>query len=406
MAAAETCRYKVHYRYNADQSRSKPATSFTQDGTFSFTESVAPPDEAPLKKWLLAIGAFGESATKVKSRMHDIKRAVRGFYRYCSTVTVVTVQHTSYVDLKNCTATLPSWVEHDEERDEEIHLAQPLDHLGRQMPLDAHHSFKVYESVAGGHLHIRDRTGRTLAYLARVDTKLTDTLDESARQLLTGGQVHGERGSFVQHHFAVWSYYAKRIFQSAEYRDHRESVDAFIDINTQLIRALNNILHIVAPHCLAAYNKNSERLKDECGHDKLFGAWTSIAVNVNQTSEHKHKAHRDHRDLKSGYAAVVPFGTTYQGGELILWQLGVVIRLRPGDVLLFSSANLIHSSTPVTAGLRHSLVAFSSADNWRNLPSAVRRREQDLRWAAGELDARPRRKHWLSRAARPRQQAS
>lgn len=50
-------------------------------------------------------------------------------------------------------------------------------------------------------------------------------------------------------------------------------------------------------------------------------------------------AHRDDKDDK--ICVVFPFGS-FIGGELVLYELGLVIKLRPGDILFFDSVNITH----------------------------------------------------------------
>ncbi|TFK58751.1 hypothetical protein BDN72DRAFT_746285, partial [Pluteus cervinus] len=50
-------------------------------------------------------------------------------------------------------------------------------------------------------------------------------------------------------------------------------------------------------------------------------------------------AHRDHND--EGLCAVIPFGE-FTGGELCLFEPGLVFDIKPGDILIFPSAEITH----------------------------------------------------------------
>jgi hypothetical protein len=72
--------------------------------------------------------------------------------------------------------------------------------------------------------------------------------------------------------------------------------------------------------------------------------------------------HRDHIDKK--ICIVIPFGE-WEGGEICLYELGLVIKLKAGDILVFPSCDITHFNLHFS-GLRGSLVLHSDreGDNW------------------------------------------
>ena len=58
--------------------------------------------------------------------------------------------------------------------------------------------------------------------------------------------------------------------------------------------------------------------------------------------------------MDDGLCAVIPFGN-WLGGELCLSQLGLVLQLQPGDVVLFPSDQIAHFNLQMS-GLRGSIV--------------------------------------------------
>jgi ribosomal protein L16 Arg81 hydroxylase len=58
-----------------------------------------------------------------------------------------------------------------------------------------------------------------------------------------------------------------------------------------------------------------------------------------------------------GVNCLYAFGD-FTDGDVLLWEAGLRIELRPGDLLFFPDGILHHSNDPVT-GVRHSLVAFT-----------------------------------------------
>lgn len=73
-------------------------------------------------------------------------------------------------------------------------------------------------------------------------------------------------------------------------------------------------------------------------------------------------AHRDKLDKR--ICIVIPFGE-WEGGEICLYELGLVIKLKAGDVLVFPSCDITHFNMHFN-GLRGSLVLHSDrlGDSW------------------------------------------
>jgi len=72
-----------------------------------------------------------------------------------------------------------------------------------------------------------------------------------------------------------------------------------------------------------------------------------------------------HRDLKDKrICVVIPFGE-WEGGEICLYELGLVIKLKAGDILIFPSCDITHFNLHFF-GLRGSLVLHSDrqGDSW------------------------------------------
>ena len=65
--------------------------------------------------------------------------------------------------------------------------------------------------------------------------------------------------------------------------------------------------------------------------------------------------HRDHSDTRM--CIVIPFGE-WEGGDLCLHELGLVIKLSPGDIFVFPSRKITHFNLHFT-GTRGSLVLHS-----------------------------------------------
>ena len=99
----------------------------------------------------------------------------------------------------------------------------------------------------------------------------------------------------------------------------------------------------------------------ETFHDLPFEPWfkvphpfAKLVVNLGAQTE----GHTDPKD--NGLCVVIPFGK-WEGGELCLYQPGVVLELEPGDVVAFPSDRITHFNLEMS-GLRGSLVMATDRD--------------------------------------------
>ncbi|KAK0467697.1 uncharacterized protein EV420DRAFT_1616587 [Desarmillaria tabescens] len=78
--------------------------------------------------------------------------------------------------------------------------------------------------------------------------------------------------------------------------------------------------------------------------------------------------HTDSGNLPFGWCSVTALGhfNPKQGGHLILWDLKLVIEFPPGSTILFPSAILRHSNTPIGCGeTRYSFTQYMSGGLFR-----------------------------------------
>ena len=87
------------------------------------------------------------------------------------------------------------------------------------------------------------------------------------------------------------------------------------------------------------------------------------ALTINRGSPDSPVVSQPHRDVKDAYfqlSLLFPFGSYKEGhGDLILWELKKIVRLKPGSLFFFPAHLITHSNTPVTIGERDSLVAYT-----------------------------------------------
>ena len=67
-----------------------------------------------------------------------------------------------------------------------------------------------------------------------------------------------------------------------------------------------------------------------------------------------------HRDTRDGSICVVSAFGNYRGGQLCLFEPGLIFELEPGDVLAFPSSKITHFNLDFE-GERHSIVLHTEA---------------------------------------------
>jgi hypothetical protein len=85
------------------------------------------------------------------------------------------------------------------------------------------------------------------------------------------------------------------------------------------------------------------------------GAWYACALNQSMTTDGE--AYFDYCDYYCSLNAVTGWGD-YTGAKLVLWQLGLAIKNKPGDAILFLVRILIHNFVKIQGGTRSMMDAF------------------------------------------------
>jgi hypothetical protein len=255
---------------------------------------------------------------------------------------VISLEHVSLGDLKD------RW----KQRHREV---EPI--LRRQ---EEHGKFRYLPSDSDRYLIIKGWDDGILLCRAPIrDPQVVQTLttsmstlpDERKKKCKPGGL---DRGDHSSHFFCIWADSAPEPFISKDTEDHWELAEKFFEDNEKLWKCMSNLLGEIAPATYKQYLRFPLPGKLE----RFCGAYPGCVVNVGKEGKPvQTKPHRDVKEGKDGYSCLCACGD-YQGGELILYELGVVIELRPGDMLLFPDGLIHHANRPVI-GTRYSLVAFT-----------------------------------------------
>lgn len=105
------------------------------------------------------------------------------------------------------------------------------------------------------------------------------------------------------------------------------------------------------------YQANEKKLhhkREAQGYEKLKGAFDILAQGActcNIGPETVTPMHRDAENLSFGVCMVSTFGDFdwQNGGELLLLEPGIVVQMRPGDLLIFPSACITHGNFPLSS---------------------------------------------------------
>lgn len=130
--------------------------------------------------------------------------------------------------------------------------------------------------------------------------------------------------------------------------------------------------------------------------------WTACTCNLGPRTICR--THRDSQDYSCGVSGTFVYSAFdgSAGGQLVLHEPKLVIRLRPGDFFFFPSAVITHANLPIAPGeTRRSLVFYMSGGllryvnqglqtkgAWESTPSGLKAslehgRQAEERWRAG-----------------------
>ncbi|KAI9776765.1 MAG: hypothetical protein M1816_005091 [Peltula sp. TS41687] len=187
------------------------------------------------------------------------------------------------------------------------------------------------------HSRIVDTRDVVLGYRYRVPKNLLGQLVESTSRVPHRQVQNTVRGSFINRHYAVWRDYAMVPFLSAEYRQDLPASLQWLEANRGLFTYLSNGLRMISPMNYARY-AGTKPVLEKLDLEPLCGVWYGAAIN--QETRGASGTHQDWGDF--GLNCVIPWGE-YQGGGLVLWQLGLVVELRPGDAFFFMGSLIAHN---------------------------------------------------------------
>ena len=138
-----------------------------------------------------------------------------------------------------------------------------------------------------------------------------------------------------------------------EHRQYKTAHDQFLRENAELWYEISAMLGQMAPN----FFKESLRYPSGPGLDRSCNAWAVCVVNNGGNNPNQTNIHRDVKESQYGYSCMISCGD-FTGGDLILYELGYILEIVPGDVLLFPDSLTSHSNEPAQ-GNRKSVVTFT-----------------------------------------------
>ena len=208
------------------------------------------------------------------------------------------------------------------------------------------------------HLELLDNQNAIIQATAAVSSYYFHTLNNVSHQSKVFQQNFAENfGAFVRYNRLP---YISSNMASTHNPDHRECVNDLI----LALKPLSDSINRFAQNYYESFYHNLNQLKWGSFAPRSFGIFPMITINFNIIS----KYHLDINDHENSLAFLVALGD-FEGGELYFPDLKLVVRLRPGQVVAFSSRLLKHGNLKVTKGIRFSIVYYVHQDFFKKLPN-------------------------------------
>ncbi|PKC53703.1 hypothetical protein RhiirA1_478734 [Rhizophagus irregularis] len=152
--------------------------------------------------------------------------------------------------------------------------------------------------------------------------------------------------------------YTSSNMASTHNTNHQECVDKLI----LALKPLSDSINRFAQNYYNDFYKKLSQLNWGPFAPRSFGIFPMISINYNIIS----KYHLDKNDHENSLAFLVVLGD-FEGGEICFSEIKLVVKIRPGQVLVFSSRFLKHGNLKVTKGIRHSIVYYVHQDFFKEL---------------------------------------
>ncbi|KAI9772246.1 MAG: hypothetical protein M1840_000995 [Geoglossum simile] len=203
------------------------------------------------------------------------------------------------------------------------------------------------------HLQIEDNRGRLLAYRVRLPEKLYQGLVDTEPLIPPKKVKSHSRGTTVNRHWGLWRKYSIDLHMSGNYLRDLPNSQQWLNANKDLFQYLTDVLRLLDPQMYIRYISIKDFLPPDI--QPACGAWYACAINQDMTMDGI--AHLDRSNYYCGLNVVVGWGD-YTSSKLVLWDLGLVLELLPGDAILFLGRIITHNTVDIQGGVRNLVNCF------------------------------------------------
>jgi len=217
--------------------------------------------------------------------------------------------------------------------------------------------FKRYPSDPSKPLEVYGSDGGLLVVRVHLDNvEMMKELAQAVKDLPRGKnrEFKGiKRSDYLTVHLGCWAAYSKECMVSKELRELGVPGLEFLEKHQHIWGEMSRVLGQYVP---GVFKKlQLYELNEPC--KRFCGAWTMCAVNNGGDDATETKAHRDVKEYKKGYSCIISCGD-YSGGALVLFELGIVVEMKAGDIILFPDSLITHCNEKAE-GNRISIVSFT-----------------------------------------------
>jgi len=216
----------------------------------------------------------------------------------------------------------------------------------KRYPLDSTRPLEIYGSDKGL-LLVRDRIKNPEALQG---------LEEAVNGLPSPKHYKFKgikRSEYLTVHLGTWAAYAKECMITRELKDAGSTGAEFMKTRAPLWREMSRFLGQYAPGVFKQFQIYP--LNEPC--ERFCGAWCACVVNNGGNNPNQTEPHRDVKEAQYGYSCIVCCGE-FTGAALILYELGIIVEMAAGDLILFPDSIITHSNEEAE-GKRIFIVTFT-----------------------------------------------
>src|SRR5271154_326310 len=181
-----------------------------------------------------------------------------------------------------------------------------------------------------------------------------------------------KRSEYRMLHLGTWAAYSPECIVTRELRQAGPVAYQFLNNQERIWSEMSRVLGQYAPGVFKQFQLYP--VNDPC--KRFCGAWYACVVNNGGNNANQTEAHRDVKESLYGYSCIMAAGN-FTGGALVCYELGIVVEMEPGDIVLFPDSLITHRNEKAE-GNRISVVTFTQeniCDYWHRMYNMKLRRK-------------------------------